>query len=70
MFGVPVQIRTNCDSVWLFVGVTEKMMFSMIMSQVGFNGKDWWEDYSKLNFRDVMITDYSSECSKIKVSKN
>jgi hypothetical protein len=27
IFGVPVQIRRNCDSVWLFAGMTDKMMF-------------------------------------------
>jgi hypothetical protein len=41
IFGVPVQIRRICDSVWLFAGMTDKMMFSMVMNQVGLNGKDW-----------------------------
>jgi hypothetical protein len=50
MFGIPVQIRRNCDSIWLFVGMIDKMMFSMIMSQLGLNGKDWWEEYSDLNY--------------------
>jgi hypothetical protein len=35
MFGVPVQIKRNCDSIWLFDGMTDKMMFSMIIIQVG-----------------------------------
>jgi hypothetical protein len=65
MFGVPVQIRRNCGSVWLFAGMTDKMMFSMIMNQVRLNGKDWWEEYSELNFRDVMIIDWN----KNKVNK-
>jgi hypothetical protein len=40
------------------------------MSQLGFNGKDLWENYSELNFRDVMTIDYSSEGSKIKIVKS
>jgi hypothetical protein len=55
IFGVPVQIRRNCDSVWLFAGMTDKIVFSIVMNQVGLNGKDWWEEYFDLNFRDVMI---------------
>jgi hypothetical protein len=34
VFGIPVQIRRNCDIVWLFVGLTDKTMFSMIISQL------------------------------------
>jgi hypothetical protein len=67
IFGVPVQIRRNCDSIWIFAGMTDKMMFGMMMSHLGFNGKDLWENYSELNFRDVMIIDYSSDGSKIKI---
>jgi hypothetical protein len=70
ILGVPVQIRRNCDSVWLFAGITNKMMFSMVMNQVGLNGKDWWEEYSELNFRDVMIIDFSSDGTKIKLIKS
>jgi hypothetical protein len=33
----------------------DKIMFSMIMSQVGLNGREWWPEYNELNFRDVMI---------------
>jgi hypothetical protein len=69
IFGIPVQIRRNCDSVWLFAGVTDKIMFSMVMNQVGLNGKDWWEEYSDLNFRDVMIIDFSLDGTKIKLIK-
>jgi hypothetical protein len=45
------------------------MMFSMVMNQVGLNGKDWWEQYSELNFRDAMIIDFSSDGTKIKLIK-
>jgi hypothetical protein len=70
MFGIPVQIKKNCDNVWLFAGMTNEMMFSMIMTQVGLNGKNWWENYSKLNFRNVMIIKFSSNGTKIKFLKN
>jgi hypothetical protein len=55
MFGIPVQIRRNCDSIWIFAGMIDKIMFSIIISQVGLSSRDWWEEYSDLNFRDVMI---------------
>jgi hypothetical protein len=70
MFGIPVQIRRNCDSVWLFAGMRDKMMFSMIMSELGLNERKWWENYSELNFRDVMIIDFSSDGTKIKFLQN
>jgi hypothetical protein len=66
IFEIPIQIRRNCNSVWLFAGMTDRMMFSMIMTQVGLNGKDWWEDYSELIFRDVTIVEFSSNGTKIK----
>jgi hypothetical protein len=50
--------------------MTDKIMFSMIMNQVGLNGRDWWETYNELNFRDVMIVDFSSDGTKIKFLKN
>jgi hypothetical protein len=48
----------------------DKTMFSMIMSQVGLSGREWWETYNELNFRDVMIVDFSSDGTKIKFLKN
>jgi hypothetical protein len=55
MFGVPVQFRRNCYTVWIFAGMTDKLVFRMIMNQFGLNFKDWWETYSELKFRDVLI---------------
>jgi hypothetical protein len=37
MFDVPVQIRRNCDTVWIFAGMTDKLVFGMIMNQFGLN---------------------------------
>jgi hypothetical protein len=50
--------------------MTVKIMFSMIMNQVGLNGRDWWETYNNLNFRDVMKVDISLDGKKIKFLKN
>jgi hypothetical protein len=70
MFGIPVQIRRNCDSVWSFAGMTDKIMFLMIMNQISLNGRDWWETYNELNFWDVMIVDFSSDGTKKMFLKN
>jgi hypothetical protein len=70
VFGIPVQIRRNCDTVWLFAALTDRTMFLMIMSQFGLNGKDLWETYSELNFRDVMIINFSLDGTKIKFLQN
>jgi hypothetical protein len=43
MFGVPVQLRRNCDTVWIFAGMTDKLMFGKIINQFGLNFKDWWD---------------------------
>jgi hypothetical protein len=39
MFGVAVQIRRNCDSVWMFAGMTDKLVFGMIINKFGLNFK-------------------------------
>jgi hypothetical protein len=50
--------------------MTDKLVFGMIMNQFGLNFKDWWETYSELNFRDVLIIDFSLEGTKIKLIQN
>jgi hypothetical protein len=71
IFGIPVQIRRNCDTVWLFAGMTYKLVFGMIMNQFGLNFKDWWETYSELNFRDVLIDfSFTSRNSGVHVEKS
>jgi hypothetical protein len=57
IFGVPVQLRRNCDTVWLFAGMTDKTMFGMIMAQLGLDSS-YWPQYHSLGFRDVMIINY------------
>jgi hypothetical protein len=59
IFGVPIKIRRNCDSVWIFAGITDRMAFGMMMRQLGVeNVKALWENYRSLDFRDVIIISY------------
>jgi hypothetical protein len=69
IFGVPPQIRRNCDTVWIFAGLTDKSMFGMMMAQLGVNGKDVWSTYSQLKHREVLIIDYTSNGIKIKIKR-
>jgi hypothetical protein len=67
IFGVPIQIRRNCDAVWIFAGMTDKTMFGMMMSQLGINGKDIWDEYSELGFRDILIINYSPKGVELEI---
>jgi hypothetical protein len=58
IFGVPVRIRRNCDSIWIFAGMTDKMAFGMMCSQLGLSAKELWETYRELPPRGAMIVDY------------
>jgi hypothetical protein len=60
IFGIPIQIRRNCDTIWIFAGFTDKMMFGMTMGHLGLNGKEIWEPYSKLALGDALIVNYIS----------
>jgi hypothetical protein len=55
---MPVQIRKNCDTVWIFAGMTDKLVFGMIMNEFGLNFKDLWDTYSELKLREVLIIDF------------
>jgi hypothetical protein len=67
LYGVPVQLRRNCDTIFLFPGMTDKMAFGMMISQLGLNGLLDWEHYRELPFRSVIVIDYLSDGIKIKV---
>jgi hypothetical protein len=70
IFGVPIKIRRNCDSVWIFAGITDRMAFGMIMRQLGIdNVKSLWESYRNLDFRDVLIISYGIKGVEIKLIK-
>jgi hypothetical protein len=70
IFGIPTQIRRNCDTIWLFAGMTDKSMFGIMMSQLGLNGKDIWEEYSNLQFRDALIIDYTPKGVEVRTLGN
>jgi hypothetical protein len=65
LFGVPVQIRRNCDTVFLFAGMTDKMAFGMATNQLGINLS--WEEYNELGYRGVVIINYTQRGTKIKL---
>jgi hypothetical protein len=58
LFGVPVQIRRNCDTVFLFAGMTDKMAFGMALKQLGIDKQLTWERYKNLGFRGVVVINY------------
>jgi hypothetical protein len=70
IFGVPIKIRRNCDSVWIFAGITDRMAFGMMMRQLGIeNVKGLWETYRCLDFRDVVIISYGIHGVEISLKK-
>jgi hypothetical protein len=38
IYGLPVQLRRNYDTVFLFAGMTDRLSFSMILNQLGVGG--------------------------------
>jgi hypothetical protein len=67
LYGIPVQIRRNCDTIFLFAGMTDKMAFGMMISQLGLNGLIKWDSYRALPYRSVIVIDYLPEGIKLKV---
>jgi hypothetical protein len=60
VFGVPVKIKRNCDSVWIFAGLTDKHAFGMMGRQLGLDDiDDIWLEYKQLGYRDVLIINYT-----------
>jgi hypothetical protein len=70
LFGVPVQIRRNCDTVFLFAGMTDKMAFGMATNQLGISGRLSWQVYNELGYRGVVIINYTPQGTKIKLVVN
>jgi hypothetical protein len=67
LYGVPVQLRRNCDTIFLFAGMTDKMAFGMMISQLGLNGLIKWDNYAELPYRSVIVIDYLPDGIKIKI---
>jgi hypothetical protein len=47
----------------------DKTMFGIMMAQLGLTGKEIWEEYSNLQFRDVLLIDYSPEGTRVGIIK-
>jgi hypothetical protein len=61
LYGLPPQLRRNCDTVFLFAGMSDQSMFGMMISQLGVNGLISWEEYRSLPFRSFFLIDYLPE---------
>jgi hypothetical protein len=61
LYGIPPQVRRNCDSVFLFAGMSDRSMFGMMINQLGINGRVSWEQYRSLPFRSFLLIDYLPE---------
>jgi hypothetical protein len=66
IFGIPVKIRRNCDAIWVFAGMTDRMAFGMMCSQLGLNSKTLWETYRRLPPRGAMIVEYMLDGENIR----
>jgi hypothetical protein len=58
IYGVPMQLRRNCDSVFIFAGMTDRMAFCMMINKLGINGLISWETYSQIPYRGILLVDY------------
>jgi hypothetical protein len=67
MYGVPVDIRRNCDTIFLFAGMTDKLVFGMMLTQLGIRDLLSWEMYNQLSYRGVVVINYTRLGTKIKI---
>jgi hypothetical protein len=67
IYGVPVQLRRNCDSIFLFAGMTDRMAFSMMTNQLGISNTVKWDMYSSLPSRGILVIDYVKGEIKVRV---
>jgi hypothetical protein len=68
MYGISPQIRRNCDTIFLFAGLTDKHLFAVMMSQLGLSIS--WDFYKHLPYRGMLVIDYTKNGEKIKVIAN
>jgi hypothetical protein len=61
VFGLPPNIKRNCDAIWIFAGLTDKHAFGMMCRQLGLDDDidNFWFKYKQLGYRDVMIVHYT-----------
>jgi hypothetical protein len=68
IFGVPVQLRRNCDTVFIFAGMTDKMAFGMMLNQLGISGLVSWDQYKMIPYRGVLVVDYLPQGTILKIA--
>jgi hypothetical protein len=68
IFGVPVQLRRNCDTVFIFAGMTDKMAFGMMLNQLGISGMISWDQYKMIPYRGVLVVDYLPRGTILKIA--
>jgi hypothetical protein len=68
-FSLPPQLKRNADSIWLFSGFTDQTMFGILVRQLGspISSKELWDVYVDLEYRDVLLFDYTNEGVKINI---
>jgi hypothetical protein len=69
LFGVPIQIRRNCDTVFLFAGMTDRMAFGMALKQLGIDRQLTWEQYTKLGYHSVVVINYTPAGIEVRIYK-
>jgi hypothetical protein len=71
VFGVPIKIKRNCDSIWIFAGLTDRNAFGMMARQLGIdNVQETWESYKDLDYRDALIINYGKNGIEIELDNN
>jgi hypothetical protein len=68
MYGITPQIRKNCDTIFLFAGMTDRHLFGVMMSQLGID--IGWEFYKQIPYRGILIIDYTKDGELINVVSN
>jgi hypothetical protein len=67
IFGIPVQLRRNCDTIFIFAGMTDRMAFGMMLNQLGLRGQVNWEQYQKLPRRSILVVNYQTGGTHVRV---
>jgi hypothetical protein len=71
VFGVPVKIKRNCDSIWIFAGLTDRNAFGMMARQLGIDDiQETWESYRQLDYRDALIINYGTNGIEIEIDSD
>jgi hypothetical protein len=65
MYGVAPQLRRNCDTVFLFAGMSDKHLFGTMMSHLGIRIS--WNEYKLIPYRGILVIDYTKDGERIKI---